>query len=97
MILCIYRYVSRCTLLYFHSKPVQNSVVGFAQLHQLMPAASGAIGKIIALGQRFFAEGMAELDSVILPQLHNQLPPAVLPWVVPAYATLIWFTQEVSS
>ena len=64
-----------------------------ARLHQLMPEASGAIGDV---GHRFFAEGMAELDEVILPQLNNQLPAAVLPQVIPAYRTLRWFIKEVS-
>ena len=72
-------------------------VLGFARLHQLMPAASSAIGEVMALGDKFFTEGMAELDEVILPQLHCQLPPTVLPRVIPAYATLVWFTKEVSS
>ena len=88
--------MSRCILLNFHGKPAQNSVLGFARLHQLMPEASGAIGDVIALGHRFFAEGIAELDEVILPQLRCQLPAAVLPRVIPAYGTLLWFTKEVS-
>lgn len=62
-----------------------------------MPEASGAIGDIIALGHRFFSEGMAELDEVILPQLHSLLPSTVLPRVIPAYGTLMWFTKEVSN
>lgn len=77
--------VSRCILLNFHGKPAQNSVLGFARLHQLMPKASGAIGDIIALVHSFFAEGMAEPDKVILPQLQSQLPATVLPRVIPAY------------
>lgn len=97
VVLFVHRYVSRCLLLNFHGKPARNSVLGFARLHQLMPAASSAIGEVIALGDKFFTEGMAELDEVILPQLHHQLPPTVLPRVIPAYATLVWFTKEVSS
>ena len=66
MILCAHRYMSRCILLNFHGKPAQNfCVLGFAQLHQLMLEAYGAIGDVIAMGHRFFAEGMAELDKVI--------------------------------
>ena len=93
----MHRYVSRCILLDFHGKPAQNTVLGFARLHQLMPEASGAVGKVIALGDRFFTDGMGELDDVILPQLRSQLPAAALPRVVPAYGTLMWFTKEVSS
>ena len=62
-----------------------------------MPEASGAIGNVIPLGHRFFTEGMAELDEVILPQLNNQLLAAVLPRIIPAYRTLMWFTNEVGS
>ena len=88
------RYISRCLLLEFEGKE-HNSVLGFSRLHELMVTASAAIGEVIEIGSRFFTEGMMQLDESILPELRTKLPGEVLPRVIPAYGTLLWFTKEV--
>ena len=37
---------------------MMNSVMGFDGLHQLMPEASGCIGNVVSLGNKFIEEGV---------------------------------------
>ena len=76
---------------------MMNSVMGFAGLHQLMPEASGCIGNVVSLGNKFIEENMAELDRDLVPYLKDTFGTSVLPRVISGYATLLWFTKEVSN
>ena len=78
-------------------KQAIRNMLDFVRLNLLMPDASDSIGCLIALGPRFYNEGMAQINERILPHLEAVWSPNILPRVLPGYATLLWFTEEVST
>ena len=76
--------------------PQLNPAMGdFTQLPELMKIASASIGFSISLGARFLKEGIKDIDENIFPKLKAILPKGVWPRIVPGYATLLWFTEQV--
>ena len=71
------------------------SMSEYTKLPQLITEATAAIGFSISLGHKFIHEGISEIDDHIFPKLKEMLPEGVWPRVVPGYATLLWFTEQV--
>ena len=67
----------------------------YTQLPELMKKASSCIGFAISLGEKFVKEGIQDINKNIFPRLKAMLPEGVWPRVVPGYATLLWFTEQV--
>ena len=49
----------------------------------------------IGLGERFFNEGVAEVDGTLIPILQSKADKGISPGVIPSYARLYWFAQQV--
>ena len=67
----------------------------YTRLPELMKDATSSIGFSISLGEKFLQEGINNIDESIFPRLKEMLPKGVWPRVVPGYATLLWFTEQV--
>lgn len=93
----LFRYASRSVLIGFHPPQVDPTTTQYCSLPQLMNQAKSAIGFMISLGKKFSETGISEIDMYIKPKLKSMLPNGVWPRVIPGYASLIWFTYEVSS
>ena len=53
------------------------------------------MGFCVSLGEKFFLEGIGEVDTTIAPMLKEHLGPAVYPRIIPSYAILYWFASKV--
>lgn len=53
------------------------------------------MGFCIGLGERFFNDGIVEVSDVLVPLLEEALGEGISPRVIPGYATLMWFCQQV--
>ena len=62
-------------------------------LHPLKEC-SGCVGFCVELGERFFNYGIVEVSDVLVPMLEESGGEGISPCVLPAYATLMWFSQQ---
>lgn len=51
---------------------------------------------MIGLGKKFETVGIAELGASLQPEVRRVFEGMVIPRVILSYATLLWFTIEVS-
>lgn len=79
----------------FATPQLSTTVADYTKLPELMKDATSCIGFSISLGERFLTSGITDIDTVIFPKLRGLLPQGVWPRVVPGYATLLWFTEQV--
>ena len=85
-----YRFMCRCLLIEFQDPPVSISTSQHIG-GDVEEVWSTCIGFCIGLGDKFFHTGIAELVKMLESNANNSISPRVLP----AYATLLWFAQEV--
>lgn len=78
-------YTSRCLLVGTHYYPA----------YALGTALSSCVGYCIQLGERFFGEGLLEVNDILTPMLQSQARKGISPRVIVSYANLLWFAQEV--
>ena len=64
-------------------------------LVELWEKCSSCAGFCIELGERFFNDGVTEVDGTLIPLLKSKADISVSPRVIPSYAYLLWFAQQV--
>jgi len=66
------------------------------RLVELWEKCSSYAGFCIELGEKFFHEGITEVDDTIIPLLQSKADRSISPRVIPPYAILLWFAQQVT-
>lgn len=61
------------------------------ELVKLSENSSSVVGFCVSLGEKFFSEGIEEIDQSILPNLVAKAGSGVVSRVIPSYAILYWF------
>ena len=79
----------------FAEPPLSSKMAEYIELAELYEKASACVGFCISLGEKFFGEGIGEVDTNVIPTLMELAGPNVAPRVIPAYAILYWFTVQV--
>ena len=65
------------------------------RLVELWEKCSSCAGFCIELGERFFHEAITEVNDTIIPLLQSKADRSISPRVIPSYAILLWFAQQV--
>ena len=86
--------MSRCLLIEFEDPPVSINTSQHMQLVKMWKKCGACIGFCIGLGDKFFDTGIAEMEELV-KMLQSNANSSISPRVLPAYATLLWFAQEV--
>lgn len=81
----------------FMDPPIAVGLTTYAELVELLPSCSSAVGFCISVGSKFFREGMSDIDNTILPLLKSNSNVSVSPRVLSSYSILVWFTEQVGS
>jgi hypothetical protein len=84
-------------LIGFDLPQVDPTMTDYCNMPQLMTDSTLAVGYMISLGSKFVQCGISEIDNSIMPKLNKMLPDGVWPRIVPGYASLMWFTYQVSA
>jgi len=79
----------------FSSPPLSFTMQKYMELVVLLESCSSCAGFCVSLGQRFFSDGIKEIDKVIIPRLLSTVGSSVLSRVIPSYAILYWFCTMV--
>lgn len=93
--LVTYRYASRCLLIEFKDPPILMTTAQHMNVVELWEKCSSCIGLCIELGDRFFNVGVHEVDDTLTPLLKSRADSGISPRVIPSYAILLWFAQQV--
>lgn len=80
----------------FSEPPLTSCLTGAKELNMLLPQCSSAIGFCIRIGNKFFCDGLADVDNIILPLLRSKAKAGISPRVLSSYSILLWFAQQVS-
>lgn len=65
------------------------------ELVDLLHSCSSCAGFCISLGEKFFLEGINEVDNEILPKLREKAGDGIMSRVLLSYAILYWFCSKV--
>ena len=65
------------------------------ELVKLWDQCSSCVGFCISLGEKFFSIGYKEIDDVLVPLLESKADGSISPRVIPSYAILFWFVEQV--
>ena len=80
----------------FTSPPISTTISQYMRLVQLWKACSTCVGFCIGLGDAFFSDGgVNHVDNTILPTIISHAAEGISPRVLPSYAILLWFAQQV--
>ena len=79
----------------FQTPPIAMTTMEHIHLVELWEKCSPCAGFCIELGERFFIEGVAEVDATLIPMLQSKADKGISPRVIPSYAILYWFAQQV--
>ena len=80
----------------FSQPPLDIPMQQYLSLSESLKHLSSVCSAVISLGSKFFAEGVKEADERILPRLRQQIGDGTSPRILPSYAILLWFTEEVT-
>lgn len=62
---------------------LSSNVSSYTELVQLYKSSSNCMGFCVSLGEKFFEDGIAEVDDHIVPMLTEHLGPSVYARVIP--------------
>ncbi len=82
-------------MIQFSDPPLGMTISQYMELVNLWTACSSCVGFSISLGKFFFAHGVEEVDTVILPAFADSVEGSASPRVLPSYSILYWFASQV--
>lgn len=89
------RYASRCLMIEFTTPALSLSLSEYIELGELWENCLTCVGFCISLGEKFFIDGIREIDEIIRPNLSSHANSNVSPRVIPSYFILYWFCLQV--
>ena len=79
----------------FFDPPLRMTLRQHMNLVEKQESCSSCVGFCVALGKRFFSDGIDEVDESLVPLIEERVGNQVLPRVLPNYAILLWFALQV--